>query len=147
MRGRARVIDPTSFGRTVDETPDKTRRMLSDYFEAATMETLDADAVTGAGRVDVEKFTDGSVHVTLKGTGKPLLSVVARFQPVAGGTRVDVTSDAVELARAARRGIAPRDLHRVIRDEVSDALDDIDGHRVVSSGFVVSRLIADAADD
>lgn len=148
IRGCSRVVDPTDFRRVVDETPDKTRGMLRDYFETGTLEDPAKAGVEGAaGRLDVEDFTDGSLRVTLAGEKAPLLALVVRFAPEedGDGTRVEVMSDATGLARTLR-GVDAPDLHRQIRDEVQGALGRIHRHRTMSTGFLLSRLIARARD-
>lgn len=148
IRGCARVIDPTKFDRVVDETPDKTRGMLRDYFETGTLEDPAKAGVKGAaGKLGVEDYSDGSLRVTLAGPKAPLLAMVVRFAPETDGegTKVQVMSDATGLARSLR-GVDAPDLHRQIRDEVQGALHRIDRHRTMSTGFILSRLIARARD-
>jgi hypothetical protein len=149
IRGCSRIVDPTNFQRVVDETPDKTRGMLRDYFETGALEDpRTAGVEDAAGKLGVEDYSDGSLRVTLAGPKNPLLALVVRFAPKTDGdgTRVEVTSDATGLARSLR-GVDAPDLHRQIRDEVQSALGRIDRHRTMETGFLLSRLIARARDD
>lgn len=138
LRGCAPTYNPTVFSEHVDETPDKARRMLSDYFQSATFE-VDPVVDGQPAKVAVQDFTDGSIHLTMDGRGKRLVEVVARVTPADEDSRVEVVSDATQLAAAIDAPEAR--LHRHIKSEIVRALDAIDHHQPLPSGFSAARLI------
>jgi hypothetical protein len=138
-----RLIDPTHFFKEVDETPDKTRRMLMAYLDAATYEGPADWKLDGkATKLLVQEYTDGSIHLSLDGTKGRMMEIVAKVAPVDGGTaQVEVVSDAKILAEA--RNMTPHQVHRRIRDMLTAAMDAINDHRVVEGGFLISRLLGE----
>lgn len=144
-----RLANPTHLSRSVDETPERTRRILSNYLEIAENEGA---ADRGLGNVSstlaVEDYSDGSLRLTLDGQGKGgqrLLEIVATFRQRAdGATDVDVFSDANKLAETLRPRVRAAALHREIGEELRRVLNQIDEHRLVPGGFLISRMIADA---
>lgn len=146
IAGIRRDANPTRFTRTVDEDIDKTRRIVSDYLEAAENEPV-ADRGLGdtPSTIAVQDFTDGSVHLTLDSSSARLMEITATFKPLDdGSTRVEVFSNAEALGQAVRPRIAAPALHREIRKMLGGTLTAIDDHRVAPGGFLISRLIADA---
>ncbi len=144
LRGCAPGYNPTVWSEQVDETPDKTRRMLSDYFQSATFEP--DPAVDGQpAKVAVQDYSDGSIHLTVDGRGQRLAEVVARVTAAGEDSRVEVVSDATLLADAIDAPAAR--LHRRIKSDVERALDAIDHHQPLPSGFSAARLIRAAGRD
>lgn len=146
VRGCARVSDPKVWHEQVDEEPVKTRRMLADYLQTATFETESMLSVRGApGRVAVQNYTDGSIHLTLDGKGRRLVEVVVQVTGDGEGSRVDVISDATVLAEV--EGTPAAYLHQHIRSELERGLDAIDHHQPLGGGFSMARLIRAADRD
>jgi hypothetical protein len=142
----SRAVNPTSFTRTIAADPGKTRRMLRDFFERAALESPDQRGL-GEKRstLAVQDYSDGSIHLTLDGDKGRLMEVVTSITPVDGDqARVEVASNAKELAQAAPDSVSPASLHREIKAEVEAALAAIEGKTVLPRGFRVSRLLSRA---
>lgn len=149
VRGCVEMLDPTSFHQTVDEEPEKTRRMLRSFLQTAELEDAVARGVNGgATELDVADYSDGTLRLTLQGGGEQLLEIVARFTAEQGGkgTRVEIVSDGNKLAERIGPGVSGPDLHREIRDRMEGALHQIDKHQVMSTSFLLSRVVKAATD-
>lgn len=139
----SRVANPTEFGQTVDESADKTRRMVRDFMSPAAMESGSLIVRRKPVAVAVQDYADGSIHLIASQDGRRLLEIVARVLPRDGEARVEVVSDGDALAAADGEITAP-ELHRAIKDRFERALNAIDDHQVLPPGLLVSRLLADA---
>jgi hypothetical protein len=148
ISGMRKVGDPTRFSRAVDESPEKTRRMVRDYLELAENELPEDRGLDAlATRVAVQDYSDNSIHLTLSRDRTRLMEVVATFKPIGDdGTLVEVFTDAKALGQAVRPRVKPAALHRETRRELDRALGAIDAHRVLPGGFSFKRLMAGVRD-
>lgn len=136
----SRALNPTEFGATVDEHPDKARRMLREYLAAATSESGTLKIDDAPAEITVIDFTDGSLHLIAAQDGQPLLTVVATFAPKAPDrTRIEVVSEGEAMARAVPR-LGAAALHRALKDDIETAFDAIDRHQVMPRGLLLSRV-------
>ena len=148
VSGCSRSLNPTEYRQSVEETPDKTRRMIRDFLEGATYESPDKIAVRGKPTVvKVQDYSDGSIHLTASQANTPLLDIAIVLTPrEENRTRIEVVADGDRLADEMD-GAGAGALHRAIKDNLESAFSAIDAHRVVPRGFLLSRIIAQARGD
>lgn len=141
-----RSLNPTEYGKSVDEAPDKTRRMLRDWLDTATIEQGSFVVRRRPASITVQDYSDGSIHLRVtQGTGPALMELVAKVKPVEDRTRIDIHVDGARLANAMDDLGASR-FHRELRDELATAMDAIDDHRVMPQGLLLSRVVRLAWD-
>lgn len=143
VSGCSRALNPTEYSRSIDETPEKTRRMLREWLETATVEQGTLLVQRRAPTIALQDYSDGSIHLTVSQDKAVLLELVARVAPRGDRTRVDVHVDGAKLARSID-DVSPATFHRELKSEIEHALAAIDEHRVMPQGLLLSRTIREA---
>lgn len=145
VRGCTQLANPTHFTRDVEETPDKTRRMLASFMATAEGEpAADFGLPNVATKTRVQDYSDGSTRLTLDAPDGRLAEIVVRTLPPRmgeEGTRIEVVSNATTLAERIKPKVEASKLHREIREQFDRALTAIDKHRVVPGGFTFGRAV------